>query len=118
METCSQCGNPFVSTGIGTGYGVDPKTNKKICYKCCGDNDANMLKNSKIGDKFCFYWSKGKISNWPGTLVIEPTYVRVNRHNWGLRRTDVWFTFEGQNFWGYNIGDNSEILHIKRIKNN
>ena len=118
MENCSQCGNEFKPDGIGTGYGVDPQTKKKICYTCCGINDLNKLKNSKIGDRFCYYLSKGKVINWPNTMIIEPYYFRVGRHNIAGRRTDVWFNVDGNKFWGVNYGDNSEILHIKRIKNN
>jgi hypothetical protein len=116
MENCSQCGAECKSTGIGTGYGVDPKTNAKICYACCGVNDRKSLIDGEIGERFCFYYSNGMIVNWPNSLKIAPRYTRYSRHNWGLKRTDVWFSLEGHQFWGYIIGSNTEIIHIKKIK--
>jgi len=118
MEKCSQCKKEIVKPeGCGTGYGIDPKTHAKVCYACCGVNDRKSLIDSKLGDRFCFYFSGGIITNWPASLKIEPRYIKKDgRHNWGLKRTDVWFTLEGLNFWGYIIGSNTEIIHIRRVK--
>lgn len=117
METCSQCKKEIISNGISTGYGIDPQTNNKICYECCGINDLKKLQTCKIGDRFVYYLSKGKVINWPSTMVITPYYFRVGKHNIARKRTDVWFTVNGNKFWGVNYGDNSEILYITRIKN-
>jgi len=113
---CSQCKKECKSDGVGTGYGRN-KNNKKVCYSCCGDNDKRDLLNSKIGDKFIFYFSGGVVTNWPSSLVIKPNYVKKGGHNWwNCERHDFWFVLEGKQFWGYQIGPNTEIAHIKRIK--
>lgn len=38
---------------------------------------------------------------------------RTSRNNWGAKRTDVWFRFDGSIWHGVNIGDN-DIVRCKR----
>jgi len=60
---------------------------------------------------------KGEITNWPGTLRFNVLWRKTGRHNWGLTRHDVWFIGpEGQAWWGVRYGDNTQIVHCKRIK--
>lgn len=53
--------------------------------------------------------------SWPGTLKIK-CHVRTGRHNIAGTRYDVWFTFNGKNFYGVTYGDKTQICHIRRIK--
>lgn len=55
------------------------------------------------------------VTNFTGSLVIEPGLVQKGSHNWGCDRYDVWFAFEGRRWHGVNIGDN-ELLRCKRLK--
>lgn len=115
MNRCDQCGNYFMPSKHTTGYAVD-KLGNKICFKCCGENDSKELANALIGERFTFYLTNNEIINWPGTLRIRAHYIKGSRHNWGLKRTDVWFAHKGNNFHGYSIGHMTQILHVKRIK--
>jgi hypothetical protein len=113
---CSKCKKVCVSDGITAGYGID-KNNKKVCFECCSKEDKEKLLKSKIGDKFTFYYSGGHISNWPGTFKIPIHQIRNNKHNWwGVKRVDVWFTFEGMNFWGLHVGSSHQLMTVTRIK--
>lgn len=117
---CSKCGQPCISDGFGTGYGQN-KEGVKTCYKCIGEIDLNELKTCEIGHKLWLYLSKREsgweISNWPGSLKLKPFYTRTGHHNIARTRIDVWFSVEGKQFWGVRYGHNTEICHIKRIKN-
>lgn len=113
---CSKCKNVCIANGISTGYGINQQ-NKKVCFDCCAKEDKENLLNSKIGDKFTFYYSDSYISNWPGTLKIPVQYIRNNKHNWyGVKRVDVWFTFEGLRFWGLHVGSSHQLITVTRIK--
>lgn len=117
--TCSQCKKKIKhKSDITTGYGTDPKTNKKVCFKCCGENDARNLKNMAIGDKTYLYLdTKEKtLSNWPGTLKIAVCNVTLGRHNIAGNRYDVWFVYGDNCYWGVQYGDFTQICHIKRVK--
>ena len=113
MENCYQCGNKFVKTGCGTGYGVD-KNNNKICYECCGKNDIENLKNGSLN--VGLYYSNGKITNWINNLVINPYRHKTGKHNIAGIRHDVWFTCGNKKYHGIQYGYNSEILHYKQVK--
>ena len=115
---CYQCKNEIINTDkFTTGYGID-KHNHKICFACCVKNDLNGLKNAKIGDRFTFYYDNVNITNWPGTMQIKPYYTKSGKHNfWNCKRLDLWFNVNGNKFWGKQIGHNTQIVHIKRIKN-
>ena len=117
MERCDQCNEEIVREegSVSPGYGRD-KLGNKICFKCCGENDSKELANALIGEKFYLYFTGKAITNWPGTLTINTFYKKESRHNWGLTRTDVWFKHQGNNFHGYVISHNTQVLHIKRIK--
>lgn len=121
METiyCSKCGAECKPNGAGTGYGVT-QAGERICYKCCGEMDRERLLNAKPGEKSFLYLtvSEGEsyLSNWPGTLKIQ-VYPKRGKHNIAGRRYDVWFSFGAHEFHGVNYGENTQICHIKRLKN-
>lgn len=117
---CSDCGKICIPDGVGTGY-ARTKTEKTICYDCCGKRDSDMLKSMKVGEKTCLYLSKSKkngwnISNWPGTLQIKVSQPKEGRHNMAGIRKDVWFDYHGNEFHGVCYGYDNEICHIQRIK--
>jgi len=113
-----------------TGYGRDYDTGDIICFQCCGEQDKDTMAECKPGDKFTLYltlyngWSKDrklvdfpKVSNWPGTLKFRVQSWVTGRHNWGLNRYDVWFKdHTGAWWWGVQYGDNTQIVHCKKLK--
>lgn len=120
---CDQCGQakPF-PFGCGTGYAVT-RLDKMVCYQCCGENDRrDMIETGKAvlyltHGEFtpgCSY-TKGKITNWPGTLSL-PCGVKRGAHNIARYRYDAWFTFDGARWHGVQIGDNTQIIRCKRLK--
>lgn len=109
-STLLDCGHSSDKYGI-----ID---NKKLCYACCGEHDKKMLTQES---RYTLYLSGGfkegfTVSNWPGTLTIKPTYVRRGRHNIAKSRYDVWFTFKGANWHGVQYGENTQLLHCKKLK--
>jgi len=114
---CSRCSEekPRLHNG-GTGYAED-KDGNKTCYECCAEIDREELRNMKPGDKTTHYWNGKEITNWPGTLIIFPHYFTKSRHNFGGWKTHIWFKFEGNDFYAYQIGDSNQSAHIRRIKN-
>ena len=114
---CHQCGQTKTHEDDFTnGYGEDRDGNK-ICFACCGLNDAKELKELPIGGKTTLYMdTKEKtLSNWPGTLKISLPYIRTGRHNIAGKRYDAWFNYEGNKFHAVTYGDSTQIAHIKRI---
>jgi hypothetical protein len=110
--THCDCGHDVVYDGGCTaGYGVD-REGKKICNACCGENDKRELER---GFQVVLYLSKDnkgqyKVTSWPGTFSILPTYVK-SREVWAgycgsIDRTDVWFSVGRFKFWGFIQGDN------------
>lgn len=131
--TCTQCKQDFKHenpSGFGgTGYGID-KDGNKVCYQCIGKSDETEMLDAKPGTRFTMYLTRENVdpgsgmqglsfnlfaSNWPGTLRRK-CIANWSRTNWGLERTDVWFKIQGECFWGYHIGHNSQILHVRKIK--
>lgn len=143
MSDLLYCGHPPTETsGIGTGYGKDDQ-GRTFCYECCAerdreqmrqegritlyltiDNDAtdhNGTRLSSAREDRAFgngrhYPGSHKVTNWPGTLSIPATGLKVGRHNIAGRRYDFWFRFEGSDWHGVQYGDNTQIAHCRRIK--
>jgi hypothetical protein len=113
--SCCQQEKPVNKEG-GTGYATDAHGNK-TCYECCGKQDEKELASMQPGEKTVMYWDGKQITNWPGTLKISPYRTTSAPHNIGGRKTNIWFTFAGNHFYAYQIGNNSQIAHIRRIKN-
>ncbi len=113
---CSQCGQDKThDSEFSTGYGYD-KDNNKICFACCGLNDAKELTELPIGKKTVQYWDGKNITNWPSSLVIKPSYTTKGRHNIAGSREDIYFKFNGFNFHATQYGNNSQIAHIRKTK--
>lgn len=99
---------------------------RAICYECCGRHDVAAMRATGRATLYVSLDSRGiltagwhrdySVTNWPGTLRIAATgQTRLHAGGFGAQRTDVWFTFEGQQWHGVNRGDNG-ILRCKRLK--
>jgi hypothetical protein len=113
--TCCRCGlTKPVQTSGGTGYGINPDGTGKTCYQCCAEIDREVMRAE--GRITLYDSSPTELTNWPGTLCI-PIKVRfVGRHNWARHRYDVYFDFEGRRWHGVRYGDNTQIVHCRRLK--
>ena len=122
--TCSDCKAVKLSKAwpddCTFAYGKDNEGNK-VCIECCGVRDkADMIETGKA----TLYLTMDKdgsnfITNWPGTLkiVLPSGAIRKGRHNIARTRYDVWFYGPDQKPWhGVQYGENTQIIHCKRIK--
>ena len=110
---CDECRQTKTHTdSLTTGYSKD-RSGRTICFACCGKNDADDMKRN---GKATLYFTGSEVSNWPGTLRFKVRSVRKGRHNMARVRYDFWFTAFGQNWHGYQVGDNTQIAHCRRIK--
>lgn len=129
---------------VTTGYGIDNRTGRAVCYRCCGARDrATMKSNGRATLYLCrkpdaptalargetkvspipgvAHWrlqplpQDWKVTNWPSSLELPVWRIRRSRHNWGRERFDVWFIFEGYVWHGVNAGD-SQLLHARRTR--
>lgn len=123
---CDDCGEtkPFPLAGCGTGYArCDDKPNAFVCYACCGVRDARDMRANGRAVLYlthgaisrAYPYADGQVSNWPGTLKIAAR-VKRGAHNIARYRYDAWFTFDGAQWHGVQIGDNSQIIRCKRLK--
>jgi len=55
-------------------------------------------------------------TNWPGSLRFEIHHVRIGRHNIARTRKDVWFAADGAAWHGVQYGENTQILHCRKVK--
>lgn len=121
MPTCSICSERINGTEISPGYALCD-TGEKICYKCCGVQDAVRLSALKGKEKMYLYLSFNKekknyeITNWPCTLIINPTRIHIGKHNIAGVQTHVWFRFNHEWFHGGNFGQHSQVLTVRKIK--
>lgn len=127
--TCSRCGQTKQRPEgtCGTGYAINSK-DEKICYACCGDLDKEQMEGgepsilyltvTKRGKTWQFSWYHitAKLTNWPGSLEINPVHGHTGRHNIAGIRYDVWFEFAGHKWHGVTYGDNTQLCHCKTVK--
>ena len=120
----------------GDKYGTTP-AGLKHCYACCGESDrVRMVQEgritlylTKIDDaewramqvlKYQSAYKQYRITNWPGTLVFSPTYLRTSQ-GWGWGATypirTVQFCGPDGYIWnGRNAGRSNDLLHCKRTR--
>ena len=117
MITTLDCGHELVkdhssSAGYGTnGDGI------KLCYNCCAEQDKAFMREHGKNTLYLTKDEKGwKVTNWPGTLVFRPHYVKKGWHNIAGSRHDAWFTFEGHVWHAVQYGEWSDIARCKRTK--
>jgi 3D (Asp-Asp-Asp) domain-containing protein len=120
---CGVCGKDKTCTSEGaTGYGIRPD-GKKVCYECCADEDREWMRTH---DRTTLYLTvstspygvpMGTVSNWPGSLKFKVGYVQTGQHNIAGKRYDVWFSGpDDTRWWGVQYGDNTQILHCRKVK--
>jgi hypothetical protein len=121
---CADCGQEKVHVNPdgcgGTGYGIvrEGGIEKKVCYDCCGKRDrADMAATGRA----VLYLTKKDgnlvVTNWPGTLVIRVRASSNGCHNLARSRVDVWFDdFDGREWHGVQLGENSQICRCRRSR--
>jgi len=120
MDTCFTCNQtiPAFKPGDGsTGYANDEHENK-ICYACCAKADEKyMIEHGRITLYLSRTRGSYKVTNWPGSLAFTPRYVSKGNHNIAGVRYGAWFTGpQGTNWHGVQYGENTQIIHCRRIK--
>lgn len=112
-EACADCGKtpPPPSGSGGTGYGA--YNGAKVCYACCAKRDREHMREH---GRITLYLTGSKIANWPGTLEFTADTVRKGQHNIARTRTDVWFRVDGEHWHGVQYGENTQIVHCKRVR--
>ena len=108
-----------------TGYAVD-ENGGKVCYICSAKIDvAYMRKHGRIAlnltvedeDTPYYRTNSGKLTNWPGSLVIRAGQVKKGRHNIAGSRYDTWFIGpDGYRWHAVQYGEDNEVAHCKRTK--
>lgn len=128
-DNCTICKAEFVPSTISTGYGID-KHGHRICFSCCGKLDERALKrDGKLVGYLTYkqvpinYRKTGYIdiedgffTNWPGTFKIRVLRVKKSFNNFRAPRLDFWFMWQGMEFHGVNVGNNSQVATVKRVK--
>ena len=114
---CSKCNtekaNPKGSCS--TGYGVN-NAGDLVCFDCCGKDDRAQLLAMKPGERTVLYYTGKEVTNWPGTFRAKVMYQNTGKHNFGLTRYNYWFRVAGEDFYGYTIGDFTQIAHVRKLK--
>lgn len=112
--TCPVCHKSIVHIGeSSTGYALDAN-DSKVCFECCGKQDAERLTNLSVGQKMILYYDGKNIVNWPGTLTIKPSIVWVT--GYARRTTQIEFNFGGNQYKALQYGGNTQIIHIRKLK--
>jgi hypothetical protein len=119
-------------------------TERRICYDCSAERErAHMREHGKTTlylvesteelpcecpPAWAAHHHPGRqthqvkrfsVTDWPGRLVIklpDGYYPRKGRHNIAGTRRDVWFTFEGRTWHGVQYGEDTQLLHCRRLK--
>jgi len=56
-----------------------------------------------------------QVGTWDSSHKWHCFQTRHSQNNWGAKRIDVWFNFDGHTWHGVNIGDN-DIVRCRRNK--
>ena len=111
---CDQCGQACITGQITTGYGTDPETGDRLCFRCCGIADAEQMIES---GRATLYLGSGQVTNWPGSLCFDVGEPRQGRDNIAGTRYDVWFRGPaGQAWWGVQYGEWTQLCHCRRLQ--
>lgn len=124
-ETQCKCGEFFKdwASSCTTGCGTTPE-GEKICFKCCAVRDQEEMKETGKAHLYLHGDDPIKgirhlthLTNWPGTLKLHIHRYRFGKHNIARTRTDVWFIGpDGKQWWGVLYGENTQIVHCRRVK--
>jgi hypothetical protein len=110
----------------GTGYGRT-SDGRFHCYGCCARQEADYMRRTGKADLYLvrdtrkarlapYAHSGWEVTDWPGQFRRPVTRIEHGAHNSARTRTDVWFRFEGQAWHGVQYGENTQIVHCRRIK--
>lgn len=125
---CGHLPSARVDATATVGYGTN-KDGKRHCYACCGERDrTDMIASGRVtlyliprehkpADRADFV--RYEVINWPGSLrfSVRISDIRHGRHNIAGTRTDVWFLGpDGATWHGVNYGENTDIVHCRRVK--
>lgn len=113
---CGHHPSPHGPHTTGTAWTND---NKEICWACSVETiKAYMREHGQATLYFVrnFKTGKYKVTDWTGLLSMDVRGHSTSRHNMARRRYDYWFIFEGEEWHGYTVGDNTQIAHCKRNK--
>ena len=133
---CADCGGllpPKNPDGISPGYARigNGKRPRKICYKCCAERDKKWMRKHGRIDLYLTIadlstapsfnmWVRHRpgsyISNWPGTLRFPVSSIRRGYHNRARWQYHTHFAFEGYWWHGVQFGDNTQVIHCRRTK--
>jgi len=130
--TCTRCAETitYEPGAWGVGQATD-KDDNPFCYPCAATLEGEaMLKDgratlylSRIVEPSDFQKKHGiitkldwRVSNWSGHLQTTMVHIRKGRHNIARTRYDVWFTYCGQEWYGVQYGENTQLLHCRRLK--
>ena len=114
-DTILDCGHkPSKHDTFTTGYGYD-KDKKTFCYDCCAKNEAQYMRESKRVVLYLVNNDK-EVTDWPGHLRFNVTHKSTGKHNFGIKRTDIWFVFENHYWHGIHYGENSDLVYCKQTK--
>ena len=113
--------NPPFQVGCSLpGYGKDRDGNI-VCYDCAGKMDADTLESLKPGEWMDLYLVNDVdgnywVQNWPGSLKFNiyppPHWQAQSFRNW----YDIWFFFRNNRYHGVKYGNNTEIVHIQKVR--
>lgn len=116
-----ECGHPPVpSDGVGTGYGTDPKTDKRFCYPC---GDAKQREEMKSADVWTGYISsdRKRFITWPGGelgKVISHWYedrIRVTPNGGRYRLRHVRVRTPDGAMWRGRGSTGMDVITIRRV---
>jgi hypothetical protein len=125
---CTRCREVKpVLTGCTPGYALERHGNL-VCFACCADVDRDdmvrtgkaalyLVRKDNPGHTGQAPYSVWEVTNWPGSLRFACGTPRKGFHNMARTRYDVWFTGpDGRDWHGVQYGDNTKIVHCKRVK--
>lgn len=111
---CDRCHKQITHTSdVTTGYSVSKK-GEKHCFACCALDDIEQMRRDGKTVLYLYNLSH-TLTNWPGTLEFHVYRIRKGKHNIARTRYDVWFTFEKQPWYGVQYGEDTQIVHCRRI---
>lgn len=114
MCDCGHMESPHSS--VTRGYATD-LTGKVICWDCATKIELEyMRQNGKNTLYLVKRDNKYHVTDWTGKVDFVVKEYSTSRHNIGRVRIDVWFTFEGKTWHGYQIGDYNEVCHCQVTK--
>ncbi len=111
------CGHaPSAHESFTTGYGYD-RDAQTACYACCAEKERESMRASGRAVLYVVQ-REGKhyVTDWPGHLALPVTQCRKGRHDFARVRYDIRFRFEGTEWAGTQYGDNTQIVHCRKLK--